>query len=174
MNKLLWIDLEMTGLEVEKNVIIEAAALVTDFEFNELATYEAVVKQPQPFLDQMDAWNQEHHQASGLLAKIPFGKSPQEVEADLVDISKIHFPDSKSKPVLAGNSISQDRLFIDRYFKDLSALLNYRMLDVTAWKIIFKEKYKKDYKKQEKHRALDDIRESVEELKYYLSFIKEN
>ncbi|MBK7961810.1 MAG: oligoribonuclease [Bdellovibrionales bacterium] len=172
MTNLLWVDLEMTGLQVERDVVIEVAALVTDLNFNELTCYEAVVKQSQTALEQMDSWNQEHHKASGLLAKIPSGKDPLLVERELVELTKRHFPDPKSKPVLAGNSISQDRAFIDRYFKNLAGLLHYRMLDVTAWKIIFQNKYKKEFKKKQAHRALDDIRESIEELKFYLSFVK--
>jgi len=66
----------------------------------------------------------------------------------------------------------QDRLFIEKYFKNVAELLHYRMLDVTAWKIIFKDKFKKEYKKKNQHRALDDIRESIEELKFYLQFVK--
>lgn len=172
MTNLLWVDLEMTGLQVERDVIIEVAALVTDLNFSEIACYEAVVRQPQTALDQMDAWNQEHHKASGLLAKVPLGKEPNLVERELVELTRLHFQDPKSKPILAGNSISQDRAFIDKYFKDLASLLHYRMLDVTAWKIIFQNKLKKEFKKKQEHRALDDIRESIEELKFYLSFVK--
>ncbi len=175
MNKhLLWIDLEMTGLQVNENVIIEVAALVTDLDFTEIAHYEAVVQQPQKFLDQMDDWNQKHHKDSGLLAKIPHGKSPDLVENELISLARLYFPDPKDRPILSGNSIAQDRLFIDRYFKKFAELLHYRMLDVTSWKIIFQNKFKKDFKKKEQHRALDDIRESVEELKHYLSFIRPN
>lgn len=173
-NRLLWIDLEMTGLQVEDNVVIEVAALVTDLEFAEIAHYEAVVQQPQKYLDQMDDWNQRHHRESGLLAQIPHGKPPDLVENELIKLTQTYFPDPKSRPILSGNSIAQDRLFIDRYFKRLAGLLHYRMLDVTSWKIIFQDKYKIDFKKKEQHRALDDIRESVEELKHYMSFIKQN
>lgn len=172
MNKLLWVDLEMTGLNVETEVIIEAAAIVTDMDFNELDSYHTVIQQPQSYLDAMDAWNREHHTESGLLMKIPTGTPPTAAEASLVNLVKKHFSDSKDRPVLAGNSIAQDRLFIDRYFKNLSSLLHYRMLDVTSWKLIFQGKYHRAFKKKNTHRSLEDIRESIAELQFYMQFIQ--
>ncbi len=167
MTKLFWLDMEMTGLDVEKEVIIEVAAIVTDLNFAELETFETVVKQPQKYLDGMDAWNTEHHKKSGLTAKVPFGMDPDQVEAKLVDMVKKHFPDPKDRPVLAGNSIMQDRLFIDKYMKDLSSRLHYRMVDVSSWKVIINNKFKYVYEKSNKHRALEDIRESIQELRHY-------
>lgn len=167
MTKLFWLDMEMTGLDVEKEVIIEVAAIVTDLNFAELETFETVVKQPQKYLDAMDAWNTEHHKKSGLTAKVPFGMDPDQVEAKLVDMVKKHFPDPKDRPVLAGNSIMQDRLFIDKYMKDLSSRLHYRMVDVSSWKVIINNKFKYVYEKSNKHRALEDIRESIQELRHY-------
>src|SRR6478609_3063359 len=111
MEKLFWLDMEMTGLDVEKERIIEVAAIVTDLNFKELDTFETVVKQPQKYLDSMDAWNTEHHKKSGLTAKVPSGMDQDQMEAMLCDLVKKHFPDPKDKPVLAGNSIMQDRLF---------------------------------------------------------------
>ena len=172
--KLFWIDLEMTGLDVNKEVIIEAAALVTDYDFNVLETYEAVVNQPNTYLARMDDWNKEHHSASGLLAKIPFGKTPDQVEEDLINLLNRHWPNIEKKedrPILAGNSISQDRLFLDKYFHRFTSLLHYRMLDVSSFKIVFNHKYNIRYQKDNAHRALDDIRESVEELKFYLRYV---
>jgi len=169
---LIWLDMEMTGLNVETERPIEVACIITDFDFKELATYESVIRQPQEFLDRMDDWNKTHHGESGLLAKIPKGKDPAEVEKDLIDMVRWYFPEGRENAVLAGNSIMQDRLFIERYFKNFAALLHYRMLDVTAWKIIFKDKFKREYKKKNQHRALDDIRESIEELKFYLQYVK--
>lgn len=172
MNKLFWLDMEMTGLDVEKEVIIEVAAIVTDMNFKELDTFETVVKQPQKYLDNMDAWNKEHHKKSGLTAKVPNGMEPDQVEAKLVDLVKKHFPDPKDRPVLAGNSIMQDRLFIDKYMKDLAPRLHYRMVDVSSWKVIINNKYNFIYKKANKHRALDDIRESIQELRAYCDKLK--
>nr|BFD59065.1 oligoribonuclease [Bdellovibrio sp. CKG001]BFD62443.1 oligoribonuclease [Bdellovibrio sp. HM001]BFD67652.1 oligoribonuclease [Bdellovibrio sp. HAGR004] len=172
MNKLFWIDMEMTGLDVEKEVIIEVAAIVTDLNFKELATFETVVKQPQKYLDNMDAWNTEHHKKSGLTAKVPFGMEPDQVEAKLVDMVKKHFPDPNERPVLAGNSIMQDRLFINKYMPDLAARLHYRMVDVSSWKVIINNKFKYVYQKSNKHRALEDIRESIQELRHYCDNLK--
>ena len=169
MEKLLWMDLEMTGLNPETEVIIEVASIVTDLNFSELQTYHAVVKQPQKYLDAMDDWNRRTHGESGLIQKIPAGLDPAVVESQLVAVIEKHFP--VERPVLAGNSIGQDRSFIDRHWKNLSAKLHYRMLDVTSWKIIMREKYKVDFKKQNHHQALEDIRESIAELKHYLSYV---
>jgi oligoribonuclease len=169
VNKLLWVDLEMTGLDIEKEVIIEAAAIVTDLDFKPLITYHAIVKQDQIFLDQMDTWNTKHHGDSGLTAAVPNGRDPKLVEDDLLKIVNDHFPGERA--VMAGNSISQDRLFINKYFKNLSQSLHYRTVDVTSWKIIFNDKMKIKYDKKNTHRALDDILESIEELKFYASHI---
>lgn len=171
MKKLYWLDMEMTGLDIEKEVVIEVAAIITDLNFKELDTFEAVVKQPQSYLDNMDAWNTEHHGASGLTAKVPHGMEPYAVEHHLVSLAKNHWPDPKDRPVLAGNSISQDRLFIDKYFKQFSKVLHYRMLDVTSWKVLLFNKYGIEYKKHNQHRALDDVRESIQELQFYSQFI---
>lgn len=178
MEKLLWIDCEMTGLDVEKELIIEIAAIVTDMNFNVLDTYETVINQPQTYLDRMDDWNKKHHGESGLLAKIPFGKTPSDAEEDLLRLLKKHWPRSE-KPerkddlvILCGNSVMQDRLFLERAFKIFSSKLHYRQLDVTSWKLIFNEKYGLKYEKKNSHRALDDIKESIEELKFYVRFIQ--
>lgn len=169
-NLLLWIDLEMTGLDVKKERIIEVAAIVTDFDFNEKDHYHTVVKQDQRFLDAMDDWNKKTHGDSGLVAKIPGGKDPELVELDLMNLVSQNF--GEEKPVIAGNSIAQDRLFIDQYFESFAALLHYRMLDVTSWKIIIQQKYNIKFEKKNKHQAIDDIRESIAELKYYMSYLK--
>lgn len=171
MSNLFWIDLEMTGLNVDTEVILEVAAIVTDSQFKELATYETVVKQPQIYLDRMDDWNKKHHSESGLVAKVPQGKEPNEVQSDLSQLASEFFKDKKNKPIIAGNSIAQDRLFINKYLPDFAQLLHYRTLDVTSWKIIFNAR-NIEFKKQNKHRALDDIRESIAELKFYMSHLK--
>jgi oligoribonuclease len=172
IKKLLWIDMEMTGLDVEKEVIIEVAAIVTDLDFKPLETYEVVVNQPQVFLDRMDDWNKDHHTQSGLIARIPRGKPLHEVEEDLLKIVEKHWPRIEKKDdkvILAGNSIMQDRLFINKYLPKFANLLHYRMVDVTSWKIIFNSKYNIKHEKKNSHRALTDIQESIDELKFYLS-----
>ena len=172
MNKLFWIDLEMTGLDIEKEVVIEVAAIITDLKFAELESFETVVKQPQKYLDSMDAWNREHHGKSGLTAKVPNGMQPDQVEAKLLDLVKKHFPNER--PIIAGNSITQDRLFLNKYFPHFAEKLHYRMLDVSSWKIILNNKFGFEYKKSNQHRALGDIRESIQELRAYCDLIKLN
>lgn len=167
MEKLFWLDMEMTGLDVEKEVIIEVAAIVTDLNFKELDVFETVIKQPQKYLDSMDNWNTEHHKKSGLTAKVPNGMAPDQTEAKLVDMVKKHWPEPKDRPVMAGNSIMQDRLFINKYMPDLAGRLHYRMVDVSSWKVIINNKFRYVYQKTNSHRALDDIRESIQELRHY-------
>ena len=169
MEKLLWIDMEMTGLDVEKEVIIEVAAVVTDLQLQELDRYHSVVKQPTEYLATMDDWNQKHHKDSGLLDLIPSGKSPNLVENDLLLILDTHF--QNERVVLAGNSIGQDRLFINKYLPQFASRLHYRMLDVTSYKIMFQNRFKITYEKKNSHRAVDDILESINELNHYLSHI---
>lgn len=172
MDRLFWIDLEMTGLDVEREVIIEVAALITDFDFHVVDSFETVVKQPRTYLDAMDDWNKSHHGQSGLIAKVPFGMEPNKVEDKLIEMVHGHFPPEEGKAILAGNSIMQDRLFINKYMPRFASLLHYRMLDVTAWKIVFQNKYGLKYQKRGAHRALDDIQDSIDEMKFYLSHIR--
>lgn len=172
VEKLFWIDLEMTGLDINKEVIIECAALITDLNWKVLEEYEAVVKQPQHYLDQMDAWNRKHHRESGLLQKIPGGVAIEDVESQLFSMVKRHFPKPEERPILAGNSVNHDRSFIDKYMPGFGSILHYRMLDVSSWKIIFAEKFGVRYEKKNAHRALDDIKESLEEIKFYTNHLK--
>lgn len=168
--KLLWLDMEMTGLDVTKEVPIEIAAIVTDMEFNNLAQYHAIIKQPQHYLDAMDDWNQRQHKQSGLVDLIPNGKDPDVVDQEMSALVRQHF--GSERAVLCGNSIGQDRLFIRAYMPKLEACLHYRTIDVTSWKVIFNEVYKRKFEKRDGHRALDDILESINELKFYMSFVK--
>ena len=170
MEKLLWLDMEMTGLNVDKEVPIEIGAIVTAWDLEPIEDYHAIIKQPQKYLDAMDDWNKKHHGESGLVAMIPKGKEPSVVEAELCAFVKKHFGDDPA--ILAGNSISQDRLFIAKYLPKLNALLHYRMMDVTAWKIVMQAKYNAKFDKKNPHRAVDDIKESIAEFKYYLGFLK--
>ena len=159
----------MSGLDVEKEVILEVGVIITDMNFKELDTYHAILKQPQSFLDGMDEWNTQHHGESGLTAKVPNGTPPEIVEKELCELVKKHFDEPA---VIAGNSIYQDRTFIKKHMLDLEKLLHYRMLDVSAWKLIFKEKYGYEHEKENKHRAIDDIKESIAELQAYLGWVK--
>ncbi len=167
----LWVDLEMSGLEVEKCRILEIAAIVTDESFVALEEYQAVVHQPQAVLDAMDAWCTENHGKSGLTEAVKKGTPEHEVEDALLALISRHFT-KDDRPVLCGNSIAQDRKFIDAYMPKLAERLHYRMVDVTSFKEIFRSKYGIEHKKSNAHRALGDIHESISELKHYLSFVK--
>jgi oligoribonuclease len=169
MTKMLWLDMEMTGLDVEREVPIEIAAIICDLEFNELETFHAIVKQPQEFLDRMDAWNTEHHGNSGLTAAVATGVEPARVERDLIQFVDRHFQGESA--ILCGNSINQDRVFINKYFPAFARRLHYRMLDVTAWKVVFQSKFNLKFEKKNTHRAIDDIRESIGELRFYLRHV---
>lgn len=162
--------MEMTGLDVEKEVPIEVAAIVTDYQFNDLGQYHAIIKQPQNYLDAMDDWNQRQHRETGLVDLIPNGKDPAVTDQELAAFIRSHFGNERA--ILAGNSIMQDRLFIKRHMPLTEACLHYRLVDVTSWKVIFNEVYKQKFPKKDGHRALDDIRESINELKFYMSFVK--
>jgi oligoribonuclease len=170
MEKLLWLDMEMTGLVPEKEVPIEIAAVITDWKFNDLGRYHSVIRQPRKFLDAMDDWNKKHHGRSGLLEKIPGGKDPGVVDTEMKAFVLEHFGEEKA--ILAGNSIGQDRAFIKLYLPQLESVLHYRMLDVSAWKLVFNNMFGKKYPKKQAHRAEDDIFESIAELKFYLEHVK--
>jgi oligoribonuclease len=166
--KYLWLDMEMTGLDVNKEKIIEVAAIITDTDLNEISDYHAVIFQPDEILKKMDDWNQKQHKSTGLLNLIPTGKPEGQVESELIEWIKTHY--KNEKPILAGNSIAQDKLFIDFHMPKLKDVLHYRMLDVTSWKIPFWIQ-NIEMKKKNVHRAVDDIRESISEFKTYLKFV---
>ncbi len=166
----LWLDMEMSGLDVQKCRILEVAAIVTDENFAPLENYEAIVFQAPEVLAAMDEWCTENHGKSGLTAAVAKGLPEPEVEKALLALIGRHFT-AKDRAVLCGNSIGQDRKFIDAWMPALSSRLHYRMLDVTSFKLVFNEKYGVKYDKKGKHRALDDIHESIAELKHYLQFV---
>lgn len=167
----LWIDMEMSGLEVSKCRILEVAAVVTDAELRPLESFQAIVYQPPEVLEAMDAWCKENHGKSGLTAAVPQGLPEAEVEKQLVALIDRHFA-ANDRPILSGNSIGQDRKFIDAYMPTLSARLHYRMLDVTSFKVVLGDRFGIRYEKKGSHRALDDIHESIAELSHYLSFVQ--
>ena len=177
--KILWIDLEMTGLDPEKDRILEVAAIATDWDFNEIATFESAVKVDEKILKSRmvgEFWDAFSETRNALkLQNFCATKNSQEVEADLIKFVEENFAEELSKGeriILGGNSIHQDRRFIRAEWKKLEKILHYRMLDVSAWKIVMSEKFKRVFAKPENHRALDDIRGSIEELKFYLKKVK--
>ena len=170
MEKIFWVDMEMTGLNPLEAVILEFAGIVTDLDLTVLDSFHEVVYQDRRELVKMNEWNRTTHAESGLLDAVPNGKPIEEVDERILAFLQPHFPDEE--PILAGNSIHQDRKFIDRYMPRLSAFLHYRMIDVSSFKMVFKHMYGLTYKKDTPHRAFDDILASIEELSYYRQFIK--
>lgn len=172
---LLWIDLEMTGLDPAVNQIIEVGAIATDFNFTDIAEYATAVAADEDFMKRRmvgDFWAKNAATRDALIAasSAAEAKDLTTVESELVQFVQDNF-DLSAPIYLAGNSIHQDRKFIERAWPQLNEMLSYRMLDVSAWKIIF-EHYGVKFTKPEHHRATSDIIGSIEELKYYLKRVK--
>jgi oligoribonuclease len=166
---LIWIDLEMSGLDPEKCAILELACIVTDGELKELSEgIDLVVNQPDAVLDAMDDWCTRHHGQSGLTEAVK--QSPLSLRAvELRTLEYLKRFTNKGQSPLAGSSVSHDRRFIDKYMPELSAWLHYRTIDVSTVKELVK-RWSVGVElpnKRNTHRALDDIRESIEELRYY-------
>lgn len=172
---LVWMDMEMTGLDPEKNTVIEIATVITDSELNILEqgpTY--VIAQPQTTLEAMDKWNRDHHKKSGLWDLVLASQTTiaEAEEATLAFIKK-HLPPNKG--MLAGNSIWQDRRFLIKHMPRIDQYLFYRMLDVSSVKTLFHYWYKENkFEKSGNHRALEDTLLSIEELKYYRKLMFKN
>jgi oligoribonuclease len=164
-----WLDLEMTGLNPETEAIIEMASLITDSELNVIKEGPSlVIHQAQSILDNMDDWNRQHHGKSGLIQKVM--DSPLNLrEAETLTLNFIQQYVGKNESPLCGNSICQDRRFLSRYMPQLESYLHYRHIDVSTLKELSYRWYPnlKKYEKTNKHRALDDIYESLAELRYY-------
>lgn len=169
--KLLWVDLEMTGLLPVQDRILEIAAIVTDFDFNEIERYESVIYQPDETLKLMNEWARQTHTASGLLDRLKDGPNEESVVLEFSDFIKRNF--NTEPAILAGNSIHQDRRFIRQWWPAVDRQLHYRMLDVSSFKIIMQNKYNISFTKKETHQALNDIEESIAELKYYLKTLNQ-
>jgi oligoribonuclease len=168
MTPFFWIDLEMTGLDEAVHAILEVALVITDTDFKSLEEYHQVVFQPPETLALMDNWCQSQHGASGLTKAVAKGKSLAEVEQELLNIVEKHY-DAKEQVVLCGNSVGNDKRFLDKYMPTLAKRLHYRIIDVSSFKEVLRNKYGLVHEKKNTHRALDDIYESITELKSYLS-----
>ena len=172
--KLLWVDLEMTGLDPTKDVILEVAAEVTDFDFKTLASYEARIQHKREVvLERMQKnnfWKEFPDNRDDFLRKLEKGKSLREVEQELVALVEAEF--GREPAVLAGNSIHNDRNFIKQWWPALDLKLHYRMLDVSSFKVLMQGKYGNEFEKKDVHRAFDDIQASIAELQHYLELFK--
>jgi len=173
--RLVWIDCEMTGLDYVTDALVEIAAVVTDFDLNVLGEgVDLVIKPPAEALAQMDDFVRAMHESSGLLAELDAGIPLQEAEAQVLAYVREHCAEG-SRPPLAGNTVGTDRAFLSRDMKDLDAFLHYRIVDVSSIKELARRWYPRAYyaapAKRGNHRALADILESIEELRYYRAAI---
>ena len=171
MSAIVWMDMEMSGLDPDKDRILEVAVLVTNGELDIIAEGpNLVVHQPKEVLAAMDEWNTKHHGQSGLTERV----SESTVDEGAVSVAIIEFlgqHTEKNKAPLAGNSIHQDRRFVARYLPEVEDWLHYRNVDVSTIKELAQRWFPKQYAgrpaKKGSHRAMDDLVESIEELKYY-------
>jgi oligoribonuclease len=170
-DRIVWIDCEMTGLSLERDALIEVAALVTDFELNQLGDgVDLVIAPPAGALEQMDDFVREMHTTSGLLAELEGGTTMQDAQEQVLAYVREWVPEPRKAP-LGGNTVATDRGFLARDMPDLEAHLHYRIIDVSSIKELSRRWYPRAYfnspKKSGGHRALADIRESIAELRYY-------
>ena len=174
MNKdnqyLVWIDLEMTGLEPERDRILEVATIVTDAELNPLAEGPVLaIHQSEAILQGMDEWNQSHHGQSGLIQRVRDSRIDEAGAARQTLDFLARYLEPRQSP-MCGNSICQDRRFLARHMPELEAFFHYRNLDVSTLKELVRRWYPEVFAglhKRGSHQALDDIRESIDELRYY-------
>ncbi|HSR84560.1 MAG TPA: oligoribonuclease [Streptosporangiaceae bacterium] len=170
-DRLVWIDCEMTGLDLTKDALVEIACIVTDGELKALDEgLDVLIKPPPEALDGMDGVVREMHTSSGLLAELPDGLNLAEAQDLVLTYVRQHVSESRKVP-LCGNSIATDRAFLARDMPELDSFLHYRMVDVSSIKELARRWYPRAYfaspEKHGGHRALADIRESIRELKYY-------
>ncbi len=177
IERLIWIDLEMTGLDTDNDHIIEIATIVTDTELNIIEEGPVcAIHQPDTVLNKMDSWNTHQHQHSGLWERVHNSTSTAtEAESQTLDFLKQHV-EPKSSP-MCGNTICQDRRFLHREMPSLEQFFHYRNLDVTSLKILtqlWEPDIASNYCKVSQHLALQDIRDSIDELRYYRKHFIEN
>jgi len=167
---LVWMDLEMTGLDPTKDRIIEMATIITDGDLRVIAEGPVlVIHQSNELLDGMDEWNTRTHNRTGLVQKVRSSRlTERQAEIETLDFIQRHT--LKNRSPLCGNSICQDRRFLYRYMPELSEWLHYRNVDVTSFKEMARHwapSILSGFEKRASHQALDDIKESIEELRYY-------
>jgi oligoribonuclease len=173
--RLVWIDCEMTGLDLQRDALIEVAALVTDFELNVLGEgIDLVINPPPDALQQMGEVVRQMHTESGLLGVLEDGTTLKDAQAQVLEYVRENVPEG-SRPPLAGNTVATDRAFLARDMPEIDAYLHYRIVDVSSIKELVRRWYPRVYfaspPKNGRHRALADIRESIEELRYYRSTV---
>ncbi len=168
---IVWMDLEMTGLDPDKDRIIEIATIITNGELEVLAEGPNIaIFQPEKVLAGMDNWNQTHHGESGLIDRVRASEySVEDAEKETLEFIKL-WANARTAP-LAGNSVHQDRRFLYRYMPKLENFLHYRIIDVSSVKELvvrwYPEEFRDRPRKNDDHMALSDIRASIDELKYY-------
>ncbi|XP_034033633.1 small fragment nuclease [Thalassophryne amazonica] len=173
--RMVWVDLEMTGLDIIKDQIIEMACIITDPDLNILAEGpNLIIHQPDELLDGMSDWCKEHHGKSGLTQAVRDSKiSLQQAEYEFLSFVRQHTPPGQCP--LAGNSVHEDKRFLQKYMPQFTYHLHYRIIDVSTIKELsrrwFPEEYKRVPQKKASHRALDDIRESITELQFYRAHV---
>jgi oligoribonuclease len=170
-DRIVWIDCEMTGLSLRDDALIEVAALVTDFELNQLGEgVDVVIAPPPEALEQMDPFVRDMHTSSGLLDELAGGTTMEDAQAQVLAYVREWVPEPRRAP-LGGNTVATDRGFLARDMPELEAHLHYRIIDVSSVKELSRRWYPRAYfnapKKSGGHRALADIRESIAELRYY-------
>lgn len=168
--RLVWVDMEMTGLDPERERIIEVAAVITEPDLTVVAESPVlVVHQPDEVLDAMDKWNQSTHGKSGLIDKVRASKLTEvQAEQQMIAFLRRYVPSGKSP--LCGNTVSQDRRFMFRYMPELEKFFHYRTIDVSTLKELarrWRPELLKGFEKKSKHEALADIYESIDEMRYY-------
>lgn len=168
---MVWVDCEMTGLNLEADELVEVAVIITDSELNIVHEgFDIVINPSQAALDNMGEFVTNMHTSSGLIEEIPHGVSLQDAEAQVLSYINEHVPEGQ-KPPMCGNSIGTDRAFIVRYMPNVDARLHYRNIDVSSLKELARRWYPRVYfnspSKEGGHRALADIQESIRELDYY-------
>ncbi len=167
--------MEFSGLEPADNRILEVAVIITDANLKELATYHSSISHAEAtirkLLKKSPFWSQRPEEVEKVITDMHSGLPEKQVEKDLITLVEKYYMPGEAV-YLAGNTIRMDRKFVDYWLKDFAKLLHYRMLDVTAFKLWWLGQGNKEFNPPKAHRALDDIRRSITELKYYLEHIE--